>query len=110
MGIGEMGLHQKGVKDDKGKPDMSIIFEGFPRALLSVGDIGTFGANKYTRGGWMTVPDGINRYTAAMGRHLLAEAIDPGAVDEDSGELHAVQVAWNALARLELILRDKESK
>jgi hypothetical protein len=40
-----------------------------------------------------------------MMRHLLQE---PYTVrDEDSGLLHAAQVAWNALARLELKLREK---
>lgn len=102
----QKNLNVDGAKDDGGKPDPGIIFEGFPRALLAVAEVGTFGAKKYTRGGWQSVPDGVTRYSAAMGRHYLAEAIDPEGIDEDSGSLHMAQVAWNALARLELYLRN----
>ena len=103
-------LNVDGAKDDLGKPDVGLIFEGFPRALLAVAEVGTFGANKYTRGGWQTVPDGINRYSAAMGRHQMLENIDPDARDLDSGMKHDAMVAWNALARLELRLRQLESE
>jgi len=40
-----------------------------------------------------------------MLRHLLAEETE-GPIDNDTQCLHAAQVAWNAMARLELILRD----
>ena len=51
--------------------------------------------------------DGENRYGDALVRHLIAEAIE-GPVDADTQLLHAAQEAWNALARLELILRKKD--
>lgn len=51
------------------------------------------------------VDDGIARYTDAMDRHNL-EGIES---HDDSGLLHAAQVAWNALARLELMLRELNS-
>ena len=60
--------------------------------------------------GWEIVPDGIARYSDAMVRHLLAESIE-GPLDSGPnglGVLHAGQVAWNAMARLELILREKK--
>ena len=53
----------------------------------------------------MEVPDGVNRYTDALARHLLAEAIGE-KVDPESGLYHAAHAAWNALARLDLMLRD----
>jgi len=38
----------------------------------------------------------------------LQENID-GPFDVETGLLHAAQEAWNALARLELILREEEN-
>lgn len=91
-----------GAKLDAGKPDLSLLLD-FGLALSAVGEVSTHGARKYSRGGWQAVPDGANRYTAAMLRHLLAEGREK--YDEGSGLAHAAQVAWNALARLELMLR-----
>lgn len=97
--------HEPGAKLDAGKADVGLLFESFPRALLEVAKVADYGAKKYTRGGWRTVPDGQQRYKAAMGRHILAGEIE--TIDE-SGLLHAAQVAWNALATLELKLRDEK--
>jgi hypothetical protein len=91
-----------GAKLDAGKT-MAGVLADFPRALKAVAEVGTFGAKKYSRGGWQSVPRGVERYTDAMWRHLLEESISE--FDVDSGLRHAAQVAWNALARLELMLR-----
>lgn len=96
--------HQPGAKLDAGKVEMGLILNGMPRALLQVARVATYGANKYTRDGWMSVPDGPRRYTDAMYRHLNAEA--RGEIhDADTQLEHAAHAAWNALARLELLLR-----
>jgi hypothetical protein len=96
---------QPGAKLDAGKaPVMRGVMMYFPRALVAVANVSNYGAEKYTWGGWLSVEDGISRYSDALGRHLLAEAID-GSIDPDTDLLHAAQVAWNALARLELMLR-----
>jgi hypothetical protein len=97
--------HSLGSKLDDGKPDCSLLGM-FGRALLQVSRVGTFGAAKYSRGGWQHVPDGFNRYTAAMLRHYLAE--NTSKVDSELPVLHAAQVAWNALARLEFMVKDYE--
>ena len=52
--------------------------------------------------------DGI-RYGNALARHILAEETE-GMIDKDTQCLHAAQIAWNALARLELIERSREKK
>ncbi len=96
--------HELGAKLDEGKPELALL-QDFANALREVGKVATFGAKKYCRSGWLQVPDGRYRYTGAMMRHFLDEA--DGPVDADSGCLHAAQVAWNALARLELMLREK---
>ena len=96
--------HDPGAKLDSGKNRLGLVLHGFPRALEAVGQIGTYGAEKYSPNGWMEVPDGINRYSDAMYRHLLREALGEPS-DQESGLLHAAHAAWNALARLELMLR-----
>lgn len=111
-GVGEtdphgVGQHDSGAKLDSGKPDCSLLLM-FGRALTAVAEVGTYGAVKYTRGGWRSVHDGINRYTAAMLRHIFKE--DREEKDTDLPVMHAAQTAWNALARLELILEEKEKE
>jgi hypothetical protein len=96
--------HDPGAKLDDGKNRLGLVLGSFSRALEEVGCVGTYGANKYTPNGWLTVPNGVERYTDAMYRHLLREA-QGQELDEESGLRHAAQVAWNALARLELMLR-----
>lgn len=100
--------HAPGAKLVHGKVRPSLILDAMPRALMAVAEVGTYGANKYSENGWLEVPDGIKRYTDAMDRHRLKEKIE-GPIDLESGTLlHAAQTAWNALARLELILRDRD--
>jgi hypothetical protein len=101
--------HQPGAKLDAGK---SCVYQGalgyFPRAIEQVAAISTFGASKYAWKGWETVPDGFNRYSDALGRHLLKEGTGERD-DPDSGLPHAAHAAWNALARLELMLKEQEN-
>lgn len=96
--------HTPGAKLDSGKVRMDLLFEDFPRALLAVAKVASAGAAKYTEHGWLQVPDGRRRYTAALGRHLLEEHCGE-ELDSGTGMHHAAHTAWNALARLELILR-----
>lgn len=98
------------IKYDGGKP---CAYRGaisyFPRAIETVAAVSTFGANKYAWKGWERVDDGFNRYSDAMVRHQLGEGKGE-VLDPDSGLLHAGHIAWNALARLELLLREREQK
>lgn len=103
-------LKAGGAKADSGKPP---IYQGavgyFPRALRALAHVSLVGSRKYSWRGWETVPDGFNRYSDALVRHLVAERCD-GELDSDTGCYHAALVAWNACARLELMLREKEEK
>lgn len=101
-----MSQHEKGFKADAGKPRVGLMMRGFPRALLAVAEVTTFGANKYTPDGWVTVENGAERYDDAQGRHLLEGYITP--VDNESQLKHLALKAWNALAVLELALREAE--
>lgn len=101
--------NEPGAKLDDGKIMAGLVIDGFARALIEVSKVGTFGAKKYTPNGWITVPNGKDRYLDALYRHLLAESSGE-EIDKDSQLLHAAHSAWNALARLDLILRDKQQK
>ena len=101
-----------GAKLDAGKPAVwRGCFSYFPRACIAVADVSSRGAAKYSWKGWEKVADGEARYADALARHILKESIEgpydvgPGGL---SDVLHASQIAWNALARLELILRRLE--
>jgi hypothetical protein len=98
---------EPGSKLDSGK---ACAFRGlvdyFPRALDAVATVSTFGASKYTWGGWKTVPEGYERYSDALMRHWLEECKGE-PVDKDSNLTHQAHIAWNALARLELLLKKK---
>lgn len=91
-----------GAKLDDGKVDLSLLLD-FDNALKSVARVGMHGCNKYKRGSWAHVENGVTRYTSAMMRHLFSERTE--LEDHDSKLAHAEHVAWNALARLELMLR-----
>lgn len=97
-----------GAKLDAGKIRAWLCVGGFSRALAAVADVTTKGAVKYTPNGWKEVPNGQERYMDAMVRHMLA--LGRGEqVDTDTQCLHLAQVAWNALAALELDLMKAES-
>lgn len=98
-----LNQHAPGAKLDAGKVRAGLMHEGFARALLEVAKVTTYGAAKYTPNGWAVVPDGLARYNDALHRHLLAESRE--MYDRDTDLLHAAHAAWNALARLELLLR-----
>jgi hypothetical protein len=96
--------HEAGAKLDDGKVRMGLVINGFALALREVAKVGTFGAAKYSDNGWKEVPDGINRYTDALYRHLNDEAAGE-VFDSESELMHAALAAWNALARLDLMLQ-----
>jgi hypothetical protein len=83
-----------------------ILIEQFSNALKSFAAVCTFGAIKYSRGGWQTVPEKEKRYLDALTRHLL----DLHGTDEESGLPHMAHAAWNIMALLELQQRDQKDK
>ena len=98
--------NEPGAKLDAGKaPVFRGLLDYFPRACSAVAEVSEVGAKKYTWKGWETVPDGYNRYSDALARHLLKGTYE--LLDVDTNLTHAAHAAWNALARLELLMKDK---
>jgi hypothetical protein len=95
--------HQPGAKLDAGKPECALLLD-FGLALLEVSKVSTYGANKYSRGGWQAVEDARHRYTGAMIRHLIRARYEP--MDDETGISHIAHMTWNALALLELSIRN----
>lgn len=95
-------------KYDAGKaPVMQGVVGRFPRALEAIALVSDYGRRKYgTFDGWEAVPDAFNRYDDALGRHTLLRRIEGEYDVNDSGLPHLAQRAWNALATLELALRE----
>lgn len=97
------------IKYDGGKiPVFRGAIDYFPRAIEQVAAVSAFGATKYAWKGWENVSEGFERYSDAMVRHITKRA-QGELKDSDSGLLHEAHTAWNALARLELLLREQEN-
>jgi len=90
----------KDMKFDNGKMLAAIPFQDFPDAIEELVNVCTFGANKYERSSWKTVPNARGRYEDALGRHFLAQYRED--LDPESKLYHKAHLAWNALATLQL--------
>lgn len=103
--VASTGTGAGGMKYDGGKPRMDLLLSGCPQAITQVAEILTFGAQKYAAHSWQTVPQGSERYLAALLRHLTAHA---GGEDKDpeSGMSHLAHAACNAMFILELEARN----
>lgn len=98
--------HEPGAKLDAGKNRLGLVLGDFAGALWDIGVVGTFGANKYTDHGWLSVPDAKNRYMDALMRHLVSH-MRGETNDPESGLKHLAHAGWNILALLELSDREK---
>lgn len=67
-------------------------------------EIYNFGAQKYAPNTWQNLPDGENRYRAALLRHMTAHCKGEFR-DPESGLLHAAHMAWNAIAVLHFAMQ-----
>ena len=97
--------NKEGLKYDDGKLRWDLL------PLPDIEDIVkvyTEGAKKYTPNGWQNVPNGYERYKAAMFRHLV-EFEKGNEIDEETGCLHLAQVAWNAIAMLHFYKKGKHN-
>ena len=97
-----------GMKHDTDKPRMDLLLADMPRALIEVGKVLTFGAEKYSPGNWVYVENAEQRYRAAGLRHDLALSTGDQH-DSETGLHHLAHEACCVLFRLELALREKEA-
>lgn len=90
-------------KYDEGKLRFDLVLPEFEEA---VADILTLGAEKYEADSWKKVENGIDRYYAALRRHISAwrkgEKLDP-----ESGKHHLAHAACNIMF---LMYLDEENK
>ncbi|MEA3250188.1 MAG: dATP/dGTP diphosphohydrolase domain-containing protein [Pseudomonadota bacterium] len=98
----------QGMKYDTEKPRMDLLLADMPRALIEVGKVLTFGADKYAPGNWQHVENAEQRYRAAGLRHDLALSTGEQH-DSETGLHHLAHEACCVLFRLELALRERES-
>lgn len=97
---------KEGTKYDNGKLRLAEMIIDFRIAMEELCKVWEFGANKYEKSNWKKLANPVDRYTNAMLRHLLAE--ETNLVDDESNLLHAAHIAFNALARLYFIARNKK--
>lgn len=95
------------TKLDAGKaPVWQGFIDYFPNAMLAVAWTSDYGFRKYGEwGGWRKLPNAIRRYFDGNARHNLLNSVEVYD-DGDSGLAHAAQDAWNAMAKLELLIAE----
>ena len=97
------------TKEKYSKPPAARgVVTRFPRAILELAKLSQFGTTKHEVSiddvSYRDIPDGEGVLLDAQVRHICQEAITGEVNEDDGGHLHATQDAWNALARLEIIL------
>lgn len=95
-------------------PVWAGVLARFPLALREVAKVSAWGTKKHEVPiddmSFLTIPDAYRVYSDACGRHLLDEAVEGPVNAADGGLLHPAQLAWDALARLEVYLRGQEKE
>lgn len=94
-----------GLKYDESKVDLTYL-KDWSLALAEICKLSEFGAEKYSRGGWTEIKD-PERLNKALLRHYFN---DNGKPDADSGFLHDVARAWNALGALQIRLQNENQE
>ena len=97
----------EGVKLNKLKPQISLLFKQFPDALEAIAKCSEYGHKKYKETdadflNFKRVSEGSKAYADAGLRHRLKKGIDL-----ESMLPHCYHVAWNALAELQLLIEEK---
>lgn len=101
-------VNSEGVKTNSLKPQMSLLFKQFPKALEAIVKCSEYGHSKYKETdkdylNYTRVDGGSKTYADAGLRHRLEQGNDL-----ESGLPHQFHVAWNALAELQLWIQENE--
>lgn len=87
------------AKADAGKPNLTLVPTQIVRDIAEVRE---YGNRKYgSRDNWKNVE--LERYIAALYRHLLSVVEDPLSVDSESGIEHYKHIACNAAFICEML-------
>ena len=104
----EKALAEKTAK----APIAGGVLQLFPRAMYHLALTSKAGADKYgttvSTIKFLDTPGAYELHTDAMIRHVVDEKLEGPVSHKDGGLLHPVMVAWNALARLEVFLKNAE--
>ena len=91
----------------KQSPIYSGVFKYFPDALLNIARQSWHGNEKHNKGEPLHWARGkSNDHYDALLRHMLT----PKKIDPDTGLIHAVAVAWRAMAQLQIYLEEIENE
>lgn len=83
----------------KNTPVVTGVLDYFPDAIKAIARISKFGNDKHNPGEPLHWSRGkSNDHADCVGRHL----IDRGKIDPETGESHTVEMAWRALALLQI--------
>lgn len=99
---------EQGIKYDKDKPRLAEMIVDFKDPIIELCKVWTFGAGKYGKSNWKLVKNGKDRYLNAFYRHSLS--IAENEYDDESHILHAAHMAFNALAYLFFVLKEKRGQ
>ncbi|EJW92098.1 hypothetical protein EVA_19794 [gut metagenome] len=101
-------METESKKNDR--KDGKLMWELLPLEMLEdVVRVYTFGAKKYGPNTWKDLPDGLQRYKAALLRHLV-EFEKGHILDDESHIEHLAHVIWNAIAMLTVSKNDKTTQ
>ena len=93
-------MKQESKKNDR--IDDKLRWELLPlEDMEDIVKVYTEGAKKYGPNMWQNLPDGYQRYKAALFRHLV-EYEKGNWLDNETNCIHLAQVAWNAIAMLHI--------
>ena len=103
-------MEEKGVKLSNSKPKLSLLKIQFPRALEAVARASEYGHQKYIDTdhdykNFLRVDNAEWEYRNALERHESYRETQ-GYFDSESNLPHIYHKAWNALAELEMHLKN----
>lgn len=99
-----------------GKISIELFDEGFPNAVLAIGEVMTWAAEHkgYKPHDWKNLPEARTAFLAAASRHRVKRHIQhvtgvpvEAQTDEESNLLHLAHEAFNVLAQLELAITNR---
>lgn len=99
----------QGLKFSNDKPKLHLLFRQFPNAIQEIVKLSEYGHNKYIEGdedyqNFSRVENPDTAYIDAELRHLCD--MYSKDIKDESGFIHKAHKAWNALADLELTLKN----